>query len=67
MEQLIELSPFILGGIGVLSLAIATVARFVSKEKRQSKVHKVFTFVGFFALLSAAAITVWTIMTSIRH
>ena len=67
MEQLIELSPFILGGIGFLSLIIATIARIVSKEKRQSKVHKIFTFIGFFTLLAAAGITVWTIMASLRH
>jgi ABC-type enterochelin transport system permease subunit len=67
MEQLIELSPFILGGIGVLSLVVATLARIISKEKRQSKLHKTFTFIGFFCLIAAAGITAWTIMASLRH
>jgi uncharacterized membrane protein len=65
MEQLIELSPFILGGIGLTSLLIATLARIVSKEKRKSKVHKIFTFIGFFSLFAAAGITAWTIITSL--
>jgi len=67
MEQLIELSPFVLGGIGVLSLIVATLARIISKEKRQSKLHKICTFVGFFSLFAAAAITAWTLMTSLGH
>ena len=67
MEQLIELSPFILGGVGLLSLIIATIARIVSKQKRNSKVHKIFTFVGFVALFAAAGIITWTVLASIRH
>jgi len=67
MEQLIELSPFVLGGIGVLSLVVATIARIVSKEKRQSKIHKVCTFVGFFALFIAAGIAAWTITIGLHH
>ena len=64
MEQLIELSPFILGGIGVLSLIIATVARIISPAKRQSKLHRIFTIVGFIALFAAAGIAAWTILSS---
>ena len=67
MEQLIELSPFILGGVGLLSLIIATIARIVSKQKRNSKVHKIFTFVGFVTLFAAAGIITWTVLASIRH
>lgn len=64
MGDFIELSPFILGGIGVLSLIIATVARIASPVKRQSKIHKIFTIVGFIALFAAAGIAAWTILSS---
>ena len=66
MGEFIELSPFILGGIGVLSLIIATIARIVSPAKRESKIHRIFTIVGFITLFVAAGIAAWTIMTSIR-
>jgi hypothetical protein len=65
MGAFIELSPFFLGGIGVLSLIIATVARVISPEKRQSKIHKIFTIAGFTALFAAAGIAAWTIFSSI--
>lgn len=64
MGDFIELSPFILGGIGVLSLIIATVARIASPAKRQSKIHKIFTIVGFVTLFAAAGIAAWTILSS---
>lgn len=67
MGQIIELSPFILGGIGIISLVVATLARIISKEKRESKAHKAFTFIGFLCLIAAAGITAWTIMASLRH
>ena len=64
MGEFIELSPFILGGIGVLSLIVATVARIASPAKRQSKIHKIFTIVGFITLFAAAGIAVLTILSN---
>ena len=67
MEQLIELSPFILGGTGIALLIAAATVRTVSEQKRQSKAYKTLNFIGFCVLFAAAAITVWTIMTSIHR
>ena len=64
MGTFIELSPFILGGVGVLSLIAATIARIASPAKRQSKIHKIFTILGFVMLFAAAGIAVWTILSN---
>ena len=64
MEQLIELSPFILGGISLISLIAAAIVRATSEDKRQSKAYKILSFAGFLTLFIAAGIAVWVIFTS---
>jgi hypothetical protein len=67
MEQLIELSPFFLAGIGLASLFVAILARIFSKEKQQSKIRKVFNIVGFIALFAAAGISAWMVLSNFQH
>ena len=64
MDKVIELSPYILGGIGLISLIAATIVRIAHEQKRQAKLYKILTFVGFFALFLAAAIAIWTVFAS---
>ncbi len=64
MESFIEISPFILAGIGLISLVTSSVIRIVSKQKAESKPAKIISITGFTCLFLAAGFTAWIIFAS---